>query len=876
MSSVNIYEWPELYETAIDETSKKYIFISYSHEDTDIVYQDLKTLSTNGARLWYDKAMHIGQNWVERAKKKIFDDNCAAVLFYVSENSLKSSAFLQELEYAIQRAEHDNSFSYMSVNIGGVSAFEILKKLEISEDAFLKILLAFNEKKLFIPRKRDPFDTDHILKMVEVFEETDSIDSSKCTINKTTLFDFAEYERDLQIVRYRGSDSIVNIPALNNGRKIVAIGINAFKNNTSVKRINVPEGVRMVDDFAFSGCRNLESITLPNSLLTLGYESFRDCSNLGEIVIPYNVEQLGDYCFYKCHRLSTITLLSVTPLKIGFAAFSECHAIESILLPETLAEIGPYAFNNCINICKLIIPASVRKIGLSAFYNCSSLSSVVFETNHILNNNRWFARCRNLKEITFSAGNMSQYLNNASWEDHKDKLLFKLSVPAKISFESGILNWDNVTAADYYIVRVNDVRYESSRPFFRVPQYEETSNLFVSVEACSYDERIVNSDASSEIQVKTSTDIYEITTTEEDKILTAYNGTMLIVKIPDGVTVIGEDAFYNHEELREVVFPSSLKRIGNRAFYHCKNLQRFHFPENLVEIGDEAFWGVAIQDLTIPASVQAIGKSCFACCNNLIELNILTSHFAAGDKVFYRCIKLKKANLPDELDELYEGIFRGCTELEDIVLPSRLKTIRFGAISYVMRLQRLIIPKSVRLIEEQAFSNSFALTDIFVDDENEYYFDKNGILFSKEDNCLVHYPADKRFSLYAVDDSISKICNYAFMDAEHLEHVVIGKGVCEIGKSAFERCPSLKDVVITGELEHIRANAFKDCISMDCLYLLSGLVPEIESGVFDNVNSNLKIFVPEKYIKNYLRMIEWQEYHGLLHTIDEKQISFLI
>ena len=46
---MNIYEWPALYEPALGENAKKYIFISYSHEDSDIVYQDLKVLSENGA-----------------------------------------------------------------------------------------------------------------------------------------------------------------------------------------------------------------------------------------------------------------------------------------------------------------------------------------------------------------------------------------------------------------------------------------------------------------------------------------------------------------------------------------------------------------------------------------------------------------------------------------------------------------------------------------------------------------------------------------------------------------------------------------------------------------------------------------------------------
>ncbi len=177
---MNIYEWPALYEPALGENAKKYIFISYSHEDSDIVYQDLKVLSENGARIWYDKAMHVGQNWVERAKNRILDRNCAAVLFYVSTKSLKSDAFLQELEYALQREASDSSFSFMSINIGGQSAFETLKRVDIEEDAFLKILTAFNQRKLFIPRSENPLEQSHVIKLIDLFEEEEAIDLSKC------------------------------------------------------------------------------------------------------------------------------------------------------------------------------------------------------------------------------------------------------------------------------------------------------------------------------------------------------------------------------------------------------------------------------------------------------------------------------------------------------------------------------------------------------------------------------------------------------------------------------------------------------------------------------------------------------------------------
>lgn len=866
---MNIYEWPALYEPALGENAKKYIFISYSHEDSDIVYQDLKVLSENGARIWYDKAMHVGQNWVERAKNRILDRNCAAVLFYVSTKSLKSDAFLQELEYALQREASDSSFSFMSINIGGQSAFETLKRVDIEEDAFLKILTAFNQRKLFIPRSENPLEQSHVIKLIDLFEEEEAIDLSKCQINTTQLFEYANYEQGIQVIKYLGADSIVTVPTLVNGRKVLAIGINAFRDNCRIKKINIPEGVKIIDDFAFSGCHLLETVSLPNSLTCLGYEAFRECYGLQEIVIPYNVTKIGDYCFYKCHNLSRINILSSVPLYIEFAAFSECHALENFVLPELTTFIGPYAFNNCINLGSIVIPKNVQEIGLSAFYSCASLSSVQMKSSKVLDNNKWFARCRNLSSIVIGAGSQSQYLFNSSWDECRKLLVFKLSTPINVVYDTGVLSWDSVEGADYYEILIEGKRYESKRPFFVIQEDNLNNNDSCYISAHSNNANILSSELSTEYKICSNSKVFVIETVEKDHILKSYNGNNSLVEIPSEVTVIGEKVFYNHEEIREVRLPNGIIRIEDKAFYHCLNLQKIEMPDSLMEIGEEAFWGAHIKELVLPMEMKKIGALCFACCNYLTYLRILSPKLVAGDKAFYRCINLKKVILPDGITEIFNGMFRGCTELDEIILPESVETIRAGSISYIMRLQRLIIPRSVVLIEEEAFSNSFALVDVFVDDQNSVFADKKGVLFRREGNAIMHYPADKKDREYHIDSSVTKVLNCAFMDAEHLEKVVIEANLSEIGRSAFERCPNLSEVIINGDVELIEKNVFKDCINLSSLALLGAVVPEIRDDIFANVSANFKILVPERYLKNYLRIIEWQKYKYLLKPLRE-------
>ena len=120
-----------------------------------------------------------------------------------------------------------------------------------------------------------------------------------------------------------------------------------------------------------------------------------------------------------------------------------------------------------------------------------------------------------------------------------------------------------------------------------------------------------------------------------------------------------------------------------------------------------------------------------------------------------------------------------------------------------------------------------------------------------------------------IADGVKSVGASAFMDTEHLERLTVGKGVRQIGRSAFERCPSLKQVVVQGGVESIGKNAFRDCINLEKLILLSGVVPEIESGIFDNISTNFRILVPEQYLRNYLRVIEWGKYHSLFQAYHE-------
>ena len=90
-----------------------------------------------------------------------------------------------------------------------------------------------------------------------------------------------------------------------------------------------------------------------------------------------------------------------------------------------------------------------------------------------------------------------------------------------------------------------------------------------------------------------------------------YNGPGGDVVIPEGVTAIGDEVFYEHKKLTSVNLPDSVEWIGDRAFQFCKQLTEVTIPENLKSIGKRAFFGCRnLERIKIPGSVERIATCC--------------------------------------------------------------------------------------------------------------------------------------------------------------------------------------------------------------------------------------------------------------------------
>ena len=129
-----------------------------------------------------------------------------------------------------------------------------------------------------------------------------------------------------------------------------------------------------IDEYAFSYCNNLESVSIPGSVKILPESLFEADMKLKKVTLGQGVSRIERAAFRHCGLTGVSFLDSVTV--IGEGAFSFCADLRKVSLPKKLTEIGNGAFNNCRKLGNITVPASVKKIRSHAFYDCLAMKKI--------------------------------------------------------------------------------------------------------------------------------------------------------------------------------------------------------------------------------------------------------------------------------------------------------------------------------------------------------------------------------------------------------------------------------------------------------------------------------------------------------------------
>jgi len=572
--------------------------------------------------------------------------------------------------------------------------------------------------------------------------------------------------------------------------QLESIGNSAFENCKNLTNIEIPSSVKnlgygVFSSYVFSGCINLKSVTFAeNSKLERIGEGIFECTGLINMEIPVGVTSIDDYAFYGCNSLTSIVIPdSVT--SIDDYAFYGCNSLTSIVIPDSVTSIDDYAFYGCNSLTSIVIPDSVTSIGDFAFYGCNSLTRVEIGDSVTSIGHLAFYGCDLLMSVVI--GDSVKSIGNLAFSGCYK--LVEIINNSSLDIVAGSSDYGLVA---YYAIEVHQGESKIVNKY---------GFLFYTCVGVNYllghggeDEKLI-------LPKSYNGEKYEIYK------YAFYGCSMLVsIEIPDGVTSIGEWAFFDCNKLVEVINKSSLNIVAGSYDFGAvaENAIEVHSGESMIiNIYDYLFYtycGVNYlvnyvgkeTKLSLPEDYNGenyvINDYAFSGCNSLTSIVIPDGVTSIGYSAFSGCNSLTSIVIPDGVTSIGYSAFSGCSSLTSIVIPDGVTSIGEYAFENCSSLTSIVIPDSVTSIGYSAFENCSSLTSIVIPDG------VTSIGYSAFSGC-------SSLTSIVIPDSVKSIGSGAFSYCRNLTSIVIGYGVTNIGEEAFSSCNNLTDVYYTGSEE---------------------------------------------------------------------------
>ena len=429
---------------------------------------------------------------------------------------------------------------------------------------------------------------------------------------------------------------------------VTSIGVHAFSYCSSLTSITIPDSVISIGKYAFVDCSSLTSITIPDSVTSIGNSAFSGCSKLTSITIPDSVTSIGEYAFWRCSSLTSITIPNGVT-SIGNSAFEDCSSLTSITIPNSVTSIEKEAFSGCRSLTSITIPNGVTSIGQEAFLGCSSLTSITIPNSVTSIGEYAFRACISLTSITIP--NSVTSIGNSAFSYCIKLTSINVSDNNKnYSSIDGVLFNKNKTEIIRYPNGKESKSYKIPNGVTSIGNsaFEDCSSL-TSITIPNSVTSIGNSafeDCSSLTSITIPNSVTSIGNSafEDCSSLTS-------ITIPNSVTSIGEDAFSGCSKLTSINVSDNNKNyrsidgvLFNKdkteiiKYPNGKESKSYKIPNGVTSIGNSAFWRCSsLTSITIPDSVISIGGYDFYECSSLTKVLCLGNASKLGTGVFYEC-----------------------------------------------------------------------------------------------------------------------------------------------------------------------------------------------------------------------------------------------
>ncbi|HFI0976663.1 TPA: leucine-rich repeat protein [Streptococcus suis] len=612
-------------------------------------------------------------------------------------------------------------------------------------------------------------------------------------------------------------------------------------NRSGFSRIEIPEGMTMIDHEAFRGNKTLKEIVLPTTLTTIEYGAFEN-SGLEKLVLPASLTYIGDRAFAGISTLKEVVIpknVTYAPnifagsenlKKVTFeggitvipASILAGTSVEEIHLPSSVEIIDSYAFSENKYLKKINLKDGVKAIHSGAFSGNGSLAQVDLPDTLEYIADYAFSGTGSLASIDLPAS-----VKQIGYSAFYDSGLTSIHLPAKL---------ESIGNSAFYSTRLSEVKLPASLKYLGWGAFSDIDSLKKvevnsNIETSHYSNSWSSPFASSPLTVIT---IKDGVTVVADRMFEGQSGitsltlpsSLLEVRpyaftgigieslsLPAGLQKLGTHSFARSSNLKSVIIPSSLVE-GDGAFIDSKDLVNISLAPGTTKIIDGLFRGTGFTEFTIPEGITEIGANAFSDNENLTTITLPSTLRAIGANAFSNT-SLKRIVLPPGMKKIPDGLLQG-TKVEEFVIPEGVEEIGVQAFAYNPFLKSVVLPSSLKKIGYGAFQNTGIESITFKDglvEIDDYAFSNTNLKSVLLPNSVTRlggsaFSGISTLTSITLSEGLTEI-NVGTFSGTSLERVILPSAVTIIHDSAFSRVSTLKDIIFSDGLKRIERSAFE-------------------------------------------------------------------
>ncbi|OQA78558.1 MAG: hypothetical protein BWY30_00642 [Tenericutes bacterium ADurb.Bin239] len=590
-------------------------------------------------------------------------------------------------------------------------------------------------------------------------------------------FVYADVGEGYTLCAYYGDATEIVVPETYNGKSVIALEQWAFFGRENLQSVTLPDSVKVIGEDAFANCVTLKTVNLGNGVEHIGFMAFDNCLSLESIYLPDSVVRVDSNAFANCSALTNVRM-SANITKFGANVFNYSDAVNF-----TIYENGKYVGNPNVAqhaVFVGLVDSSQTTLKLHpdtriiADRACreSAIEEVTFWGNKLHTiGSRAFENCNNLASI---------YLPNCVTTIGNDAFSYcgltsaKLGKGLKHLGDSAFYGCAQLTSVSIPegLAEIGTYVFEGSA----ITYNEYDNGIYIGIAP-------VDAPANPYFILVGANNKSHITTLE----------------IHADTCLIAAGALYGCNQLTSITIPAKVSFIGSQTFGNCPMLdsftvasenEYFESPTNNKAIVEKETKRLlyGLNGGYIPEGVEIIGKFAF-------DGRVLTEEITIPNTVTtieygaYQSTRIPSIIIPDSVTKMENGIFQYCEKLTSVTLSNNLKVIDEWTFASCKLLTSIIIPDSVTMIKERAFNNCNVLASVTFG-PNVTFIDDIAFQSCLALNNLV-FPESLRIIRYG-----------AFANCQNLTTFNVGKNVRYIGLEVVADTPALTSIEVDAANKH--------------------------------------------------------------------------